>query len=153
MNSAHDSDIAPMLTALNIMTDDEHLPLTHIKHDRKWRKSYVYPPDAISHSNTFESSSLTLSLHNSQASPMGGRTIFEVLSCRVNSEAVPSQFVRININDGITAIPDCDKGPGKSCPLEDFAKRVQQTGEQVEDFREMCGLGPEVADHITFLHQ
>lgn len=116
-----------MMTALNIIHDEEHLPVTHIAHNRKWRKS--------------------------QVSPMGGRIIFELLSCNVSGEVEPEKFVRININDGITTIPDCKSGPGGSCPLDSFAARTKRRGEEVGDFRELCGLSEDAADRITFLHQ
>ncbi|CAI6260895.1 unnamed protein product [Periconia digitata] len=123
----HDGDIAPVITALGILSDNEHLPITHIKHDRRWRKSQILP--------------------------MGGRTILEVLSCQVTGASSPAKFVRLNINDGITAIPDCDTGPGKSCALPEFARKIKTTGQQVGDFREKCGLSQDAADRITFLHQ
>ena len=125
--SAHDGDIVPMIAALDIVNDAEHLPLTHIQHDRKWRMSRV--------------------------SPMGGRTIFEVLSCKSRDDATEAKYVRLNINDGITAIPGCESGPGSSCRLDDFVARTKQKGEEVGDFRERCGLGEGSADRITFLHQ
>ena len=85
---------------------------------------------------------------------MGGRTIFEMLSCKAQEEpGTSSKYVRININDGITAIPGCDKGPGSSCPLEEFAARTKRKGEDVGDFRKRCGLGEDAAQKITFLHQ
>lgn len=125
--SVHDGDIAPMITALDIINDDEHLPTTHIARDRRWRKS--------------------------QVSPMGGRIIFELLSCSTGIPPTSNKYVRININDGITALPDCDSGPGKSCPLEQFAARTKKKGEEAGDFRELCNLGEDAADRITFLHQ
>jgi len=115
------------MTALDVINDREHLPITHIAHDRKWRKS--------------------------QVSPMGGRIIFELLSCKTKRESSPEKFVRLNINDGITAIPGCDSGPGKSCPLADFAKRTKKKGEEAGNFNELCGLGDDAAAYITFLHQ
>ncbi|KAF2873028.1 3-phytase B precursor [Massariosphaeria phaeospora] len=121
----HDGDIAPMITALDIINDAEHLPITHIPHSRKWRKS--------------------------QVSPMGGRIIFELLNCVLDDH--PAKYVRININDGITAIPACDSGPGQSCPLADFAARTKRKGEEVGEFKEQCGLNGDAADEITFLHQ
>ncbi|KAF1962733.1 phosphoglycerate mutase-like protein [Byssothecium circinans] len=127
LSFVHDGDIAPVLTALDIINDAEHLPITHIKRDRKWRKS--------------------------QVSPMGGRTIFEVLSCNTKGESTPSKFVRLNINDGITMLPDCNNGPGRSCPLQDFALRTKRKGEEAGDFREKCGLSEDAPDRITFLHQ
>ena len=127
INSVHDGDIAPMITALDVINDDEHLPITHIPHFRKWRKS--------------------------QVSPMGGRIIFELLKCKQASSPTSRKFVRLNINDGITAIPGCDNGPGNSCPLAQFAARTMRKGEEVGDFRELCGLDEGAADRITFLHQ
>ncbi|KAF2263405.1 phosphoglycerate mutase-like protein [Lojkania enalia] len=126
----HDGDIVPMLTALDIINDAEHLPITHIPRTRRWRKS--------------------------QVSPMGGRIIFELLSCKsddAQSKQSREQYIRININDGITAIPECNSGPGKSCPLADFAARTKRKGEEAGDFREKCALSEDAADRITFLHQ
>ncbi|EOA90950.1 uncharacterized protein SETTUDRAFT_158436 [Exserohilum turcica Et28A] len=125
----HDGDIAPMMSALDVINDAQHLPTTHIAHDRKWRKS--------------------------QVSPMGGRVIFELLSCSSNGAAqdAPAKFIRLNINDGITALPDCNSGPGKGCPLADFAARTKRKGEEVEDFKELCGLPEDAAGRITFLSQ
>ena len=130
VGSVHDGDIAPMITALDVINDDDHLPTTHIKHDRKWRKS--------------------------QVSPMGGRIILELLSCKTHTSAGVEggeKFVRLNINDGITALPDCQNGPGRSCPLEDFVARTKKKGEQAGDFVEVCGLEDGAKDRITFLHQ
>ena len=128
-----------MITALDVINDDEHLPTTHIKHDRKWRKS--------------------------QVSPMGGRIILELLSCeshegtgeqdRDSKERGLSKkkYVRLNINDGITALPDCHTGPGRSCPLEDFIARTERKGEETGRFGELCGLEGGREERITFLHQ
>lgn len=123
----HDGDIAPMITALDIVNDKEHLPITHIATDRTWRKS--------------------------QICPMGARIIFERLSCQVKNAATEEKFVRLSINDGITALPDCQSGPGKSCPLDQFVARTKKRGEEVGDFKEICGLTGDEADRITFLHQ
>jgi hypothetical protein len=123
----HDGDIAPMMTALDVINDAEHLPVTHIAYGRKWRKS--------------------------QVSPMGGRVIFELLSCHVKDTPGPERFVRLNINDGITALPDCNSGPGRSCPLGQFAARTKKRGTEVGDFRELCGLGGDAKHRIEFLHQ
>ena len=116
-----------MITALDVINDNEHLPITHIPLSRKWRKS--------------------------QVSPMGGRIIFELLNCKQTSASNPEKFVRLNINDGITAIPGCDNGPGNSCPLAQFAARTMKRGKEVGDFRELCGLDEDAADRISFLHQ
>lgn len=119
-----------MIAALNLLPSESHLPITHVDRNRTWRTS--------------------------QVTPMGGRIIFERLVCGKSSSAagtVKDAYVRINVNDGIVALPGCDSGPGHSCPLSKFLERVKRRGEEVGDFREVCGLGPDSPDRITFLHQ
>ncbi|KAL5118222.1 hypothetical protein ACEQ8H_003894 [Pleosporales sp. CAS-2024a] len=125
----HDGDIAPLMTALDILNDPFPLPVTHILHERRWRKS--------------------------QIAPMGGRIIFELLSCHdaENAAPRPAKYVRLNINDGITAIPDCQSGPGRSCPLQQFAARTRKKGQESGNFGSLCGLEEGAAERITFLHQ
>jgi len=121
-----------MLAALNIFPDpkyDPYLPTTHIATDRVWKTSTVLP--------------------------MGGRITFERMACRsqsMSTESVDEYFIRININDGIVPLPDCDSGPGRSCPLAQFLERVRNRGTEVGDFGEVCGLEGD-AGRITFLHQ
>jgi acid phosphatase len=119
-----------MLAALDIFSDSDPLPITHVARARKWRTS--------------------------QVTPMGGRTTLELMSC--DEEGIlggkdHSKFVRLNINDGIVPIPGCRDGPGGSCKLEQFADRVRERGREVGDFRTVCGLGEDMPDRITFLHQ
>ena len=139
--SVHDGDIAPMITALDVINDTPSLlPATHIAHARKWRKS--------------------------QVSPMGGRIILEVLSCKTTNpssnrdhgmsqekSSLDGKFVRLNINDGITALPDCNSGPGRSCPLSQFVARTRKRGGEVGGFKELCRLEEEGAEGISFLKQ
>ena len=145
-SSVHDGDIVPMLAALDLFPSSEHLPISHRPTSRNWRMSQVVP--------------------------MNGRVIFEYLECddprlalsdggrqipppplEKRGEDRRSTFIRININDGIVAIPDCTSGPGSSCPLEDFLALVRRRGEEIGDFKELCGLGADDADRITFLRQ
>lgn len=131
----HDGDIVPMLAALDLFHDNEDLPITHVADERRWRTSSI--------------------------TPMGGRVIFERIVCSSPSSTLKTSdvgededvFVRINVNDGIVAIPGCKGGPGKSCALDRFLEMVKRRGEEVGDFREKCGLGKDAADRITFLHQ
>ncbi|KAH6618457.1 3-phytase B precursor [Boeremia exigua] len=144
----HDGDIAPMITALDVINDDELLPTTHINHNRKWRKS--------------------------QVSPMGGRVILEVLECgdtAINldngerrdadsrdEQSTLNKFVRLNINDGITAFPDCRSGPGSSCPLAQFLARTNRKSREAGRFAEICEMAEGSGEvngegGITFLHQ
>ncbi|KAI9044943.1 uncharacterized protein KD926_011116 [Aspergillus affinis] len=113
----HDGDIAPFLTALDIMKDpqyDPSLPITHIAQDRKWRTSSVMP--------------------------MGARIVLERMTCPSTSaqgdKSEQENFVRININDRIVPLPYCRSGPGHSCPLKEFARHVERRRAEVGDFKE-----------------
>lgn len=131
----HDGDIVPMLAALDLFPSTTQLPVTHRLKDRAWKMLQVVP--------------------------MNGRVIFERLICEASvkdrwSEPSkrPQHYVRINVNDGIVALPTCSSGPGSSCPLEDFLSMVRRRGEEVGDFHEICGLvGEDSPGGITFLHQ
>lgn len=135
MLSVHDGDIAPMLAALGIFDDDSYdpyLPITHIATDRIWRTSQVMP--------------------------MGGRITFEKLTCSAEpgtagSEPVADQYVRVNINDGIVPLLDCNSGPGSSCPLADFVERTRLRGVEFGDFETVCGMEKDAKKRITFLRQ
>lgn len=128
-----------MLAALDVFQTN-HLPTTHVPHSRKWKTSQIVP--------------------------MGGRVIFERLSCQSpnlrthnhlsemeDTIKQRSQYVRININDGIVALPNCSSGPGSSCPLTEFLEIVQRRGKEIGDFRDICGLDPDAPARISFLHQ
>lgn len=134
----HDGDIVPMLAALDLFPDEQHLPVDRVDGGRAWRMSSV--------------------------TPMGGRVILERLACSASASASsktePEEggaeeevFIRINVNDGIVAHPQCHDGPGKSCPLGQFLELVKRRGREVGDFREKCGLSSDAPDRITFLHQ
>lgn len=148
--SVHDGDITPFLTALSLLPQTPHLPTTQPLRNRTWRTSDVVP--------------------------MGGRVLLERLACPApvacwdNAPFYPNHVycesprdelsVRVNVNDGVVAIPGCDGGAGGSCPLEEFLERVERRGrevgdfgEQVGDFGAVCGLGEDAPDGITFLHQ
>ena len=100
---------------------------------------------------------------------MGGRLIFERLSCQQphecwsNAPFYPNHvyceppkydyYVRINVNDGIVALPGCDSGPGSSCSLGEFLERARRRGKEIEKFGDICGLEDGAPDRITFLHQ
>ncbi|KAH0543203.1 hypothetical protein FGG08_002464 [Glutinoglossum americanum] len=125
--STHDSDIISMISTLDIFIDSQGLPTDRILTARNWRTS--------------------------QMTPMGGRVIFERLTCSEDSGGAEQSYLRININDGIVEIPHCSTGPGSSCPLEKFVTSVMQKGKELGDFREKCHLTEDLPDRITFLHQ
>jgi acid phosphatase len=126
--------MAPMMTALNLLHDeanDPHLPTSYIAEDRKWLTS--------------------------QLMPMGGRIIFERLTCqpRISTPtSSPEQFIRINVNDGIMPLGNCTSGPGHSCPLSEFTEFVRRRGVELGNFEESCGIEKKGdGGGLTFLHQ
>lgn len=139
----HDGDIVPMLAALDLLPQHPDLPTSHVLQDRKWRTSDVVP--------------------------MGGRVILERLACPApvgcwdNGPMYPNHiycederddvYVRLNVNDGIMAIPWCEPGPAGSCEIDAFMWKVRRKGEEVRDFAEVCGLADDAPKKITFLHQ
>ncbi|KAE8387504.1 histidine phosphatase superfamily [Aspergillus alliaceus] len=126
----HDGDIAPFITALDILKDtkyDPSLPTTHRVADRVWRTSSVMP--------------------------MGGRIVLERLACPASSVEEPKgreAFLRINMNDKIVPLPYCQSGPGLSCPLEEFVGHVDRRRSEVGEFGDVCGLKGDVG-YINFL--
>jgi acid phosphatase len=122
----HDSDMIPTFNMLDLFHDDIPLPTTHVVKSRKWKTS--------------------------QMVPMGGRLVIERLSCE-DSKSQRSPYVRLNINDGIVALPGCKSGPGSSCPLNEFVSMMEQRLAKAGDFRSMCGLPDSAPDGITFLKQ
>jgi len=124
--SVHDGDIIPYLASLDLFPEPSGLPTSHVKTDRNWRTSTIVP--------------------------MGGRVILERLACRA-SNSKQHYYVRINVNDAIVPIPDCNGGPGNSCRLDLFTDLVDKRRSQLAGFRQLCGLSEDAPDRITFLHQ
>ena len=80
--------------------------------------------------------------------------MIESMLCKTSAAAATQkQFVRININDGIVAVPGCTDGPGSSCPLEKFLEQVQRRLRDAGDFKKVCGLPDDSPDGISFFHQ
>ncbi|KAG8631647.1 hypothetical protein KVT40_000787 [Elsinoe batatas] len=139
----HDGDLVPFLAALDLFPQLRKLSADHVMTNRTWRTSDVVP--------------------------MGGRVILERLACPApqncwsNEPYYPNHvycdpprddyFVRINVNDAIVALPDCQYGPGGSCPLDKFVDHVRMRRRHAEDFRELCGLSEDAPAKISFLKQ
>ena len=118
-----------MLTALDLVTDNTSLPTSHIAKDRKWLTSQIMP--------------------------MGGRVIFERLTCSSATSTTTEQFIRINVNDGIIPLKNCTSGPGQSCPLPEFVEFIRRRGVELGNFEDACGIdrGGDRDGRLTFLHQ
>ncbi|PYI03516.1 phosphoglycerate mutase-like protein [Aspergillus sclerotiicarbonarius CBS 121057] len=117
----HDGDIAPFLTALDIMRDtkyDPYLPTTHRVDDRVWYTSTVMP--------------------------MGGRITLERMTCSPidGVSDISGTFLRVNINDRIVPLPYCKTGPGLSCPLEEFVSHVDRRRVEVGEFGDVESRNP-----------
>ena len=139
--SVHDGDMLSFITALDLLPTP-HLPTNEIQHDRLWRTSQIVP--------------------------MGGRITLERINCpavycRTNAPLYPNHvycdapadenYVRVIVNDAVVHLSDCHDGPGGSCPMHDFERRVLHQGWAAGDFRRVCGLDEGAPDRVTFLHQ
>jgi acid phosphatase len=127
----HDSDVVSILSTLGLFLDgpNRKLPATRFEPERSWRMSQVVP--------------------------MGGRIVFERLVC-IPDDAQPESkgiFIRLNVNDGIVAVPGCARGPGLTCPLKDFLGMLDEKLDEAGSFVKACGLPEGSPAHIEFLHQ
>lgn len=87
---------------------------------------------------------------------MRGTIAFERLRC--TSQGKDTVNVRIRLNDAVyrrfllpivgwlqckltqAAVPSCRSGPGKSCPLDQYAELVVKKRKQYGSFASVCGL-------------
>ena len=142
LSFVHDGDIVPMISTLGLLDEDggadkQELPTDHVKEDRNWVTSDVVP--------------------------MGGRVIFERVTCGASivnpyrdrsecpanaqvpgheHEGGPKHYIRISINDGVVL---------DQIPLDQFVRLVKGKGEKHGNFREVCGLDDSMPGGITFL--
>jgi acid phosphatase len=127
----HDGDIVPVLATLQMLDEpvmSQELPTDRVKKDRTWRTSDVVP--------------------------MGGRMIFERISC--GSELSNREhFVRLFINDGLMKLSVLPQASHieNAVGLGDFQDFVASKRNIFGGFKEECSLSENTPDHITFLHQ
>ncbi|EAW06805.1 putative histidine acid phosphatase [Aspergillus clavatus NRRL 1] len=75
---------------------------------------------------------------SSRVNPMRGTIAFERLRC--TSQGKDTVNVRIRLNDAVYPVPSCRSGPGKSCPLDQYAELVVKKRKQYGSFASVCGL-------------
>jgi acid phosphatase len=132
----HDGDIIPALATLGVFSEplgQEELPTDRVATERKWKTSDVVP--------------------------MGGRLIFERISCET-TEITQGKVhgVRLFVNDALvdlTILPHALGFPAieGAISLESFQTFLSVRGAELGDFREICGLDNDAPDRIRFLHQ
>lgn len=99
------------LTALGLWNQTKigPLPLDRRVNDRIWRTSHVLP--------------------------FLGHVALERIHC---SRAENGSYIRAVVNGAVQPLDDCQSGPGQSCPLDDFAKYVEQRVKLYGDFEAAC---------------
>jgi hypothetical protein len=50
----------------------------------------------------------------------------------------PGEFIRFIANTAPRPIPDCQSGPGASCPLKDFEDLIGKGAKKHKDFHKVC---------------
>lgn len=128
----HDGDIVPVMATLQLLNERQvlqELPTDHMKTSRHWRTSDVVP--------------------------MGGRLIFERISCGTDSTHSKEHLVRLFINDGLMKLPGLPsvQDVEHAVLFTDFQDFIASRGNVFGEFREVCSLPEDAADRITFLHQ
>ncbi|KAL4813439.1 histidine phosphatase superfamily [Aspergillus spinulosporus] len=114
----HDNQINELASILGVFDNQEPLSAKRIDRDR----IYV----------------------SSRTSPMRGTIAFERLNCKARKGN--SVNVRILLNDAVYPVPSCRSGPGKSCPVEEYAKYVEKQKRKYGSYASVCGLS---ADELT----
>ncbi|ETI23289.1 hypothetical protein G647_05089 [Cladophialophora carrionii CBS 160.54] len=132
----HDGDIIPVLATLGIFSELpglEELPTDRVMHERKWRTSDVVP--------------------------MGGRLVFERITCDSEAEAHEKRHaVRLFINDALidlTSIPHAVRSTDieGAISMDSFQTFLSVRGAALGDFHQICGLTENAPNRIEFLHQ
>ncbi|KAF4554998.1 Histidine phosphatase-like protein 9 [Elsinoe fawcettii] len=71
---------------------------------------------------------------SSNINPMRGTVTFERLNCggQIN--------VRLRLNDAVYPVPFCSSGPGRSCPLAEYAALVKKKSVAAGPFSQFCNV-------------
>ncbi|ETN39039.1 uncharacterized protein HMPREF1541_07081 [Cyphellophora europaea CBS 101466] len=74
--------------------------------------------------------------------PFLGHVGMERISCGPKSATGAQDYIRFIANTAPRPIPNCQTGPGASCPLEDFQEIVNAGAKKYGDFHGVCGESP-----------
>ncbi|CED83517.1 Multiple inositol polyphosphate phosphatase [Phaffia rhodozyma] len=72
----------------------------------------------------------------SEILPFLGNVGLEFLSCPLNG----TSYIRVRVNQAPIPIPDCQSGPGSTCPTDEFITYIQGRKDQYGDFVKACAL-------------
>jgi hypothetical protein len=72
--------------------------------------------------------------------PFLGHVGMEKITC--DSKRGPEDFVRFVANQAPRPLPDCQNGPGASCPFEQFRDISEDGAKSHEDYHKVCGESP-----------
>lgn len=132
----HDTNVVPVVSALGLAKAKKHLPVDQI----------AFEPDFIS----------------TQIVPMGGHLTVERLKCSssaspaVANGTIPagssSYFVRAIINEAVVPWDDCASGPGFSCPLAQFTKKINKLPDYVKECKVPKGYPTETTFFTNYNH-
>ena len=77
--------------------------------------------------------------------PFLGHVGMERITCDRNDAGRPGEdFIRFVANTAPRPIPNCQSGPGASCPFEEFKKMVKRGAREYGDFHSVCGESPKL---------
>ncbi|PWW77352.1 multiple inositol polyphosphate phosphatase [Tuber magnatum] len=79
---------------------------------------------------------------SSRINPMRGTVTLENLKCS------GSNYIRIKLNDAVYPIPTCQNGPGRTCPLDTYAKLIRAKNQAAGDWKKNCGVAG-TGDEVT----
>jgi acid phosphatase len=131
----HDGDIVPMLATLGIYDElpgQEDLQSNRMFADRRWKTSDLVP--------------------------MGGRLIFELVTCDRYGSQLGRSAIRLFINDALVNLERLPLAEAfidveGAISLSSFQTFVERRGVEVGDFRLVCGLSSDAPARIDFLRQ
>lgn len=72
--------------------------------------------------------------------PFLGHVGMEKMTCKRSTASgeESSEFIRFIANTAPRPIPDCQSGPGASCPLGDFEDMIGKGAKKHKDFHKVC---------------